>query len=369
MEGMPMWTIIISAFLVAFALCVIYLTIAVSRFGMFQKLSRGKGFVKYAISFLIIALVSVGLTAVTSVVNAVIIGLHFAFFFLLFGIVMKIAEKRAKKACRVYWQGWLAITVTILYLIIGAFQCYHIWQKDYSLQTQKNVGQIHFALIADAHLGTTFDGNGFREHLQKIQKQNPEFLLIAGDFVDDSTKRKDFEIACEALAEMNLKYGVWYAFGNHDAGYYGSRDFTANDIREIMGKNGIHVLEDAYELIDDRFYIVGRRDGHDPGRQSIQTLLSGLDQEKYVIVINHEPNDYDNEETSAADLVVSGHTHGGQMFPWTALSKVVKADDLVYGHVSRGNVDFIVTSGISDWEILFKTGTRSEYVMITVEGN
>ena len=363
-----MWMMIISAFLFAFALCVIYLTIAVSRFGIIPKLSRDKKLVKYAVAFLIVALVSVGAAVVSSVVNAVIIGLHFAFFFLLFGIVMKILEKRAKKKFRIYWQGWLAIATTILYLAIGAYQCFHVWQTDYNLQTQKNVGQLRFALIADAHLGTTFDGEGFRKHLQEIKKQNPEFLLIAGDFVDDSTRREDFEIACEALTEMNLKYGVWYAFGNHDAGYYGSRDFNANDIREIMGRNGIHVLEDAYELLDDRFYIVGRRDGHDPGRQSIQTLLSGLDQEKYVIVINHEPNDYEQEEKSPADLVVSGHTHGGQMFPWTALSKVVKADDFVYGHERRGETDFVVTSGISDWEILFKTGTKSEYVMITVEG-
>ena len=83
-----MWTIIISAFLVAFALCVIYLTIAVSRFGMFQKLSRGKGLVKYAMSFLIIALVSVGLEAVTSVVKGVSISLHFALLLFLFGLVL-----------------------------------------------------------------------------------------------------------------------------------------------------------------------------------------------------------------------------------------------------------------------------------------
>ena len=363
-----MWMLIISAFLFAFALCVIYMTIAVSRFGAIQKLARGKKPLRYCIAFLILVLACIGMAAVSSVVNAVIIGLHFAFFFMLFGIIMKIAEKVAKKKWRVYWQGWLAIGVTILYLVIGAFQCFHVWQTDYTIKTQKNVGQLRFALFADAHLGTTFDGEGFRKKLQEIKKQNPEFLLIAGDFVDDSTKRADFEIACEALAEMNLKYGVWFAFGNHDAGYYNTRDFSANDIREIMGRNGIHVLEDAYELVDDRFYIVGRRDGYQP-RQEIQALLSDLNPEKYVIVLNHEPSDYDNEAKSAADLVLSGHTHGGQMFPWTTLSKLVKADDQVYGHECRNQTDFIVTSGISDWEILFKTGTRSEFVMISVEEN
>lgn len=68
-----------------------------------------------------------------------------------------------------------------------------------------------------------------------------------------------------------------------------------------------------------------------------------------------------------ADLVLSGHTHGGQLFPFNQIGKWVGAVDLVYGREKRSNTDFIVTSGISDWAIKFKTGTRSEYVVINVK--
>ena len=363
-----MWMMVMSAFALGFLVGIAYLTVAVARFGLIKKMAGKRKFLSYCISFLILALLTVLAGFVFSAINAVIIGLHFVFFFLLFNALGKIFGKRIPKT-RVYWQGWLAVLTAVIYLVIGYFLCNHVWQKDYVLQTKKQVGGIKIAMIADVHLGTTFDAEGFEKHLQTIQKQDPDLLLIAGDFVDDSTKRDDFEKACEALGRINLRHGVWYAYGNHDPGYHGGRDFNKKDIRQILEKNGVHVLEDEYVLVDDRYYVAGRRDCYDSQRKDVNEFLAGIDESKYVIVINHEPNDYEREETSAADLVVSGHTHGGQLVPWTILSRIVRVDDLVYGHVRRGNVDFIATSGISDWEIPFKTGTWSEYVIITVEGN
>jgi hypothetical protein len=95
-------------------------------------------------------------------------------------------------------------------------------------------------------------------------------------------------------------------------------------------------------------------------------LLDGVDPNKYIIVLDHEPNDYDNEAASAADLVVSGHTHGGQLIPITYVGEWFGINDRTYGHENRNGTDFIVTSGISDWEIQFKTGTKSEYVIIEI---
>ena len=70
------------------------------------------------------------------------------------------------------------------------------------------------------------------------------------------------------------------------------------------------------------------------------------------------------------DLVLSGHTHGGQLFPLMTIENLTKMtpDDHVYGYEQRENTNFIVTSGISDWAIKFKTGCKSEYLMIDIEG-
>lgn len=73
---------------------------------------------------------------------------------------------------------------------------------------------------------------------------------------------------------------------------------------------------------------------------------------------------------SGADLVLSGHTHGGQMIPLVQLIRWFHiVDDNVYGYERRENTDFIVTSGISDWALQFKTGCWSEYVIIDISGS
>ena len=97
-------------------------------------------------------------------------------------------------------------------------------------------------------------------------------------------------------------------------------------------------------------------------------LLAGVDEDKYIILLDHQPSDYDSEALSPADLVLSGHTHGGQLIPITYVGKWFGIVDREYGYERREGTDFIVTSGISDWELQFKTGASSEYVIITVEG-
>ena len=85
-------------------------------------------------------------------------------------------------------------------------------------------------------------------------------------------------------------------------------------------------------------------------------------------MINHQPNDYAAESAANVDLVLSEHTHGGQMFPIGLISDMFGLNDLVYGREKRNNTEFIVTSGISDWAFKFKTGCKSEFVVIDVHG-
>ena len=104
-------------------------------------------------------------------------------------------------------------------------------------------------------------------------------------------------------------------------------------------------------------------------RVSMAELITPLDKSKYMIVLDHQPADYENQERAGVDLVLSGHTHGGQLFPLNQVGKWIGVNDLIYGHERRGKTDFIVTSGISSWAIQFKTGTKSEFVVIDIQRN
>lgn len=86
----------------------------------------------------------------------------------------------------------------------------------------------------------------------------------------------------------------------------------------------------------------------------MEELTADLDPDKFSIVLDHQPQDYEAQAKAGVDLVLSGHTHGGQLFPLMTIENHtdLALDDRVYGYEKRGSTNFIVTSGISDWAIL-----------------
>ena len=343
----------------------IYLACAIGRFGLIRKAAGEKKWLSRLIA-LGLLLVGFALFAyLLSVLDATVILLHVLFFFIVFGLVFWIIRKLTGKQTKIYWQGWLALLTAAVYLGVGYFQCVHVWKTEYSLSSDKAVEPLRIALFADSHVGTTFDGEGFAAYLDEIMLQEPDLILIPGDFVDDSTTRSDMLTACRALGQIDSRYGVWFAYGNHDRGYFNSRDFSAEDLVQALEESHVHILEDEAALVGD-LCIVGRRDASFGQRAELAELLDGIDPEKYIIVLDHEPTDYENEAATAADLVVSGHTHGGQLIPLGTVGELFAGNDRTYGYERRNGTDFIVTSGISDWAVHFKTGTRTEYVIITL---
>lgn len=361
-----MWLMILGLVMIAFILGVIYLVKKISNFGLIKKLSKNKKSLKELISFIIILVVFLIFRFTLSLVNAIIILLHVALFFIIYGLIFRIIKKFRNKEFKFYYQGWFSLLTVIIYLSIGFYLCHNVWQTNYVVKTNKDV-RLRIALIADSHIGTTFDGEGFKKYAKRIEEQKPDMVVIAGDYVDDGTKKKDLEKATKYLGSIKTKYGIFYSYGNHDAGYFNKRDFNKEDLEKILKKNNINILADEVKLVNN-FYIIGRKDKSLGNRKEMSELVKGLDKDKYKIVIDHEPNDYDNEEKSGVDLVLSGHTHGGQLFPISEIGGLFfKANDKTYGYERRGKTDFIVTSGISDWELDFKTGTKSEYVIIDVK--
>ena len=191
------------------------------------------------------------------------------------------------------------------------------------------------------------------EYLDRRKLEGVELILSCGDL---PASYLSF-LTCFTHAP------ILYIHGNHDDSYSRGKDTS---LETLLTDNGIHILSDSARLIDNRFYVIGRRDRSQKGRRELKELISGLDTSKYMIVLDHQPADYDAEAATAADLVLSGHTHGGQLIPATFVGEWLGMNDNTYGYERRSDTDFIVTSGIADWEIKFKTGTKSEYVIIEI---
>ncbi len=301
--------------------------------------------------------------------NTIVIVIHFTVFLLL-GDLVSLVVKTASHKDIFRGSAVVSAVLCVIYLVIGWILMHGLWETDYLVGTRKEVGGLKIAQIADSHVGCGFSGKGFGSRLEKIAASNPDILVITGDFVDDSTKKQDMIDACKELGKFRTKYGIYFCFGNHDRGYYSDerRGYGGDELIAELEKNGVVVLEDESVLIDGRFYVIGRADaGYGAAnRKSIADLIAPLDKNKYMIVLDHQPTDYEAEEAAGVDLVLSGHTHGGQLWPLEFVQPLISENDNVRGLVSRGNTDFIVTDGISDWAVKFKTGCRSEFNLIKV---
>ncbi len=307
-------------------------------------------------------------TLIFGIFNAFIIFFHILTALFLIKLVGLISKKAFNKKVKPIICHISAFSLVVVYLGFGWFFAHKVFETNYDIETQKELGQEKFriAQIADSHLGVTLDGEKFSREIDKIQNLNPDILVVTGDFVDDDSSKEDMIKACEALGNIKTTYGVYFVFGNHDEGYYDGRDFGFNDLRNQLLKNGVKILEDESVLINQNIYLVGRKDKSYKDRLDMETLVSPLDNTKYMIVLDHQPNDYDAEIKAEVDLVLSGHTHGGHIFPAGILGLLMGANDKVYGYEKIENTNFVVTSGISGWGIPFKTGAISEYVIIDI---
>lgn len=364
-EEIPMGIVIIVA-LFALAIALSALSYLSTRFRRFVWLERLAKFDKKRTKlFSYLAVLVLILPAFFRFLPTAVVILHLVVFWALSDLIGLLVQKWRKRIFLRYYQGAVAIVITAVYMLCAWVSSCYVHQTDYHLQTDKDIGSLRIVLLADSHLGDIMSGEDFADEMQKVQATNPDIVVIAGDFVDDDTSKKELDIACQALSRLKTTYGVYYVFGNHDKGFFASRDFSEDYLRQQLAENHVTILEDETVLLNDSIYLIGRQD-RSTRRASISELTAGLDPSKYTIVLNHQPNDYEAEAECMVDLVLSGHTHGGHIFPLGIVGYVFGANDQVYGLEQRGQTQFIVSSGISGWGIPFKTGAISEFVVIDI---
>ena len=361
-----LWRIFSILMIVLAAAGVIYLAACFHRFSPLQRLARRNRPLSW-----LLAAAPVALLACFWFINAitmVVVLLHVILFWLICGWVGRMAARRRGRPVNRDRVGLAALLIAAIYLGAGWYSAHHIHQTNYALTTAKDLGRgnLRIVEIADCHIGITLDGQGFARLTERIQAAEPDLVVVVGDFVDDDTQRDDMIAACRALGALDAPLGVYFAFGNHDQGYFGYRNFTAQELRAALTESGVTVLTDESALLDGSIYLIGRRDRSMRGRMEAGALTAELDPAKYAILLDHQPNDYANEAAAGADLVLSGHTHGGHIFPAGLIGLAMGANDKVYGWERRGNTDFIVTSGASGWAIPFKTGAISEFIVIDI---
>jgi len=295
--------------------------------------------------------------------------MHFIFISLLIDLIYLCFKKviKNKKIISLYKSSLIPLLLTIILIVYGFFNIRNIIETRYTIYTDKKIGEdLEILFIADSHYGDVFKKKELMNVKKRLDSVDADIVILGGDIIDEETSKKDMEYIFSVFGDIKNKYGVYYVYGNHDRQLYSSKhNYNEIDLVRVIEKNNINILKDNYAVVKDNLVIAGRED-YSVGREKLNRFLKSVSKDDYLIMVDHQPLDYDENVLNNVDLIVSGHTHGGQIFPVELFIKLLHTADLSYGYKNYKGMDAIVTSGLVGWGFPVRTSRHSEYVVINI---
>lgn len=279
--------------------------------------------------------------------------------------------------------GSVVVACAVATCLYGIFNARNIKVNEYSVTVNKSCGSdkhLKAVLVADLHMGYAIGVDHITNMVEKINQQDADIVIIAGDIFDNSYNGMDDPEGIKAqLKSIKSKYGVYAVYGNHDIdekilmGFtfdWGGKQLHSEKMTNFMKECNIKLINDESVLINDEFYLVGRRDTDKPGtedgtRAEISELTKDLDKTKPIFVLSHEPDELQKTADAGADIDFSGHTHDGQLFPGNLTIGLFWENPC--GMIKKDNMYSIVTSGVGVYGTFMRVGTDAEICSVDID--
>ena len=265
-----------------------------------------------------------------------------------------------------------ALLLCAILVVCGALHARSIKTVNYSITLNGSGGDIRIALISDLHIGHSIGRAHIKRVVDTVNHSEPDMVCVSGDIFDGNIDAvKDLQGVISQLSAINAPLGVYACLGNHDVDRTGLGGGSTERIEEVLKNSSLKLLQDETREVRDNLYIAGRRDARPIGmkveRKSPLELLTGI--EGTVIVLDHQPTQFAELEQAGAGLVLSGHTHKGQIFPSTLITYLIYklSGSTYYGYWRGETIQAVVTSGAGFWGPPLRIGTNSETVVIDIK--
>jgi predicted MPP superfamily phosphohydrolase len=215
------------------------------------------------------------------------------------------------------------------------------------------------ALVSDLHLGHVRNAGFLRRIVRKLSQLHPDVLFIPGDLYDGTAV--DLARLAKPWAEFSAPLGAYFVTGNHE------QFSSPSKYLDAVRQSGIRVLENE-KIILDELQIVGVHYHDSTNVERFRSILRQVDLDRNVasILLVHNPNRLPVAAEAAISLQLSGHTHRGQYFPFTAVVSRIYGK-YAYGLNRFGDLAVYTSCGAGTWGPPMRLGSNPEIVLIQFE--
>jgi predicted MPP superfamily phosphohydrolase len=245
-----------------------------------------------------------------------------------------------------------------LVTVYGVYNYYNIKDKVVEIKI-KNLPESwekkRVFLISDIHIGSFRDERFISRIVENLNNKNADIIIICGDLFDGT--KIDVEKTSEELSKLHANEKVYFVFGNHDT-------YTkAEDVYKVLNNSNFYILDNA-SINHDEVDIVGINYSSMHDEKVFAALKESDTLMKPKILLSHEPiRDLKKLEDFGIDLQLSGHTHGGQFFPFNLITKAMYRE-MNYDLHDFGSFQSFTSSGLGAWGPPFRIFTNSEIVQL-----
>lgn len=255
----------------------------------------------------------------------------------------------------------VCLAIPSVIVILGIYHFHKIRISEYTVTVNENPAgnrNLKIAFVSDFHIGDLTSINFVEKFVNKIGELQPDILLFGGDLLEgdsEDLRTRKIEVLFQ---QLDIPFGIYGVFGNHE---YHSLEKSYAFYRHA----GITVLRDSMLMIDNFFYLAGRKDSRNRNREPAGKLLENVASHFPVILLDHRPSDLHTAADSGADVQFSGHTHHGQLFPFNYITRHLY--ELSWGYKKIGSTHFFVSSGIQLWGPPVRTAGKSEIMVVNIK--
>ena len=274
------------------------------------------------------------------------------------------AQSYEALTARRLWVGAGVLALVTILLVAGHLNARNPRLRTIDVQLTKKIpgsGSMTIAMASDIHLGTIIGRHQFDRIVDRLIELKPDLILLPGDIIDEDLAPVLVEDVGDHLRALQAPLGVIACTGNHE--YIGGVEEAVSYLRE----HGLTVLRDSVMTLANGVQVVGRDDRSirqfaGKERKPLAELMKGVDAERPIILMDHQPFGLGEAASAGIDLQVSGHTHHGQLWPANLITGAIY--EVSWGLARIGQTHVYVSSGAGTWGPPVRLGNVPEIVFL-----